>query len=227
MTGSWQEILAAGAAGMGCPFDADQLGRFALFVAELKRWNKRINLTAITSDREIVVKHLLDSLTLTSILPPKGRLLDIGSGGGFPAIPLAIVLPGLSITSVDAVGKKITFQRHVGRLLSLTNLTAIHARAETLADTDPAGFDWVVSRAFSSIPLFARLALPVLNEDGTIVAMKGRDGEQEATAAESELAELGLRVARVNRLHLPGDNATRTLVLMQKDCYGTPLLSPI
>ncbi|TWJ19523.1 16S rRNA (guanine(527)-N(7))-methyltransferase RsmG [Geobacter argillaceus] len=222
MTGSWQEILAAGMSGMGRPLDADQISCFALFVDELKRWNKRINLTAITSDREIVVKHLLDSLTLTSILPSTGRLLDIGSGGGFPAIPLAIVLPGLSITSVDAVGKKITFQRHIGRLLSLTNLTAIHARAETLADSDPGGFDWIVSRAFSSIPLFARLALPVLKQDGTIVAMKGRDGEQEAAAAESELAEMGLRVDRVNTLHLPGDNATRTLVLIRKDGKGRP-----
>jgi 16S rRNA (guanine527-N7)-methyltransferase len=220
MTGSWLETLADGAAGMGCPLGAGQLSCFAQFVDELKRWNRRINLTAITSDREIVVKHLLDSLTLTSILPPTGRLLDIGSGGGFPAIPLAIVLPGLSITSVDAVGKKITFQRHIGRLLSLTNLTAIHARAETLADTDPAVFDWVVSRAFSSIPLFARLALPVLKQDGTIVAMKGREGEQEAAAAETELAGLGLRVARVNSLHLPGDNASRTLVLIQKSGTG-------
>ncbi len=222
MIGSWQEILAAGMSGMGRPLDADQIDRFALFVDELKRWNKRINLTAITSDREIVVKHLLDSLTLTSILPSTGRLLDIGSGGGFPTIPLAIVLPGLSITSVDAVGKKIIFQRHIGRLLSLTNLTAIHARAETLADSDPGGFDWIVSRAFSSVPLFARLALPVLKQDGTIVAMKGREGEQEASAAESELAEMGLRVDRVNTLHLPDDNATRTLVLIRKDGTGRP-----
>ena len=216
MTGSWLEILSAGAAGMGTPLDADHLSRLALFVAELKRWNKRINLTAITSDREIAVKHLLDSLTLTTILPQTGRLLDIGSGGGFPAIPLAIVFPSLSITSVDAVGKKITFQRHICRLLSLTNLSAIHARAESLAGTDPAGFDWVVSRAFSSIPLFARLALPVLKPDGTIVAMKGREGEREAADAATELADLGLRVVGVNTLLLPGDNATRTLVLIRK-----------
>ena len=90
MTGSWLEILSAGAAGMGTPLDADHLSRLALFVAELKRWNKRINLTAITSDREIAVKHLLDSLTLTTILPQTGRLLDIGTGGGIPGVPLSL-----------------------------------------------------------------------------------------------------------------------------------------
>ncbi len=212
MTGSWQQILAAGAAEFGTVLDAGQIDRFSLFVAELRKWNRRINLTAITAEREIVVKHLLDSLTLTTILPPHGRLLDIGSGGGFPAIPLAIVCPKLAITSVDAVGKKITFQRHAGRLLGLSNFTPVHARAEALAASDPAGFDLVVSRAFSSIPLFVRLALPVLKPEGTIVAMKGREGEREADAAAGELAELGLRVCDVKTLQLPGDGAIRTLV---------------
>lgn len=212
MTVAWQQILSAGAAEFGTQLDAGQLARFSLFVDELRKWNRRINLTAITADREIAVKHLLDSLTLTTILPAQGRLLDIGSGGGFPAIPLAIVSPGLSVTSVDAVGKKITFQRHVGRLLGLGNLTAIHSRAEALAASDPAGFDWVVSRAFSSIPLFVRLALPVLKPEGTIVAMKGREGGREADAAGGELAELGLEVCGVKTLHLPGDGAIRILV---------------
>jgi len=213
MSGSWQQRLAAGAAGFGISLDAGQLDRFTLFIDELKKWNRRINLTAITSDREIVVKHLLDSLTLATILlPPHGRLLDIGSGGGFPAIPLAIVYPELDITSVDAVGKKITFQRHVGRLLGLGNFTAVHARAEALAATEPASFDRIVSRAFSSIQLFARLAYPLLRPDGIIVAMKGREGEREATAADAELAEMGLAVSEVRALHLPGDDAVRTLI---------------
>lgn len=217
MTGNWQDLLLTGAAQLGVPLDSDQLARFALFVAELKKWNRRINLTAITSDQEIVVKHLIDSFTLTAVLPNSGRLLDIGSGGGFPAIPLAIVYPGLSIVSVDAVGKKITFQRHIGRLLSLNNLVALHVRAEELAGKERSGFDWVVSRAFSSIPLFARLALPFLKPEGTIVAMKGRDGEGEAVAAAGELGALGLGVEAVNRLELPGGNATRTLVQIRRE----------
>jgi 16S rRNA (guanine527-N7)-methyltransferase len=215
MTVAWQQILSTGAAEFGITLDAEQLARFSLLVDELRKWNRRINLTAITADREIAVKHLLDSLTLTTILPAQGRLLDIGSGGGFPAIPLAIVCPELSITSVDAVGKKITFQRHVGRLIGLSNLTATHSRAEALAASEPAGFDWVVSRAFSSIPLFARLALTVLKPDGTIIAMKGRDGEREADTAAGELAELGLGICEVKTLHLPGDGAIRTLVVIR------------
>lgn len=220
MTGNWRDILSTGAAQLGVSLDSDQVTRFALFVAELKKWNRRINLTAITSDQEIVAKHLVDSLTLAAVLPNSGRLLDIGSGGGFPAIPLAIVYPGLSIVSVDAVGKKITFQRHIGRLLSLTNLTALHVRAEELAEQEQPGFDWVVSRAFSSIPLFARLALPFLKPDGTIVAMKGRGGEGEAAAAAGELGDLGLRVEAVNRLELPGGNASRTLVQIRREGWG-------
>ena len=217
MSRRWQEVLSSGAAKLGAPLDSAQIACFSLFVDELKRWNRRINLTAITSDQEIVVKHLLDSLTLTGVLPKTGRLLDIGSGGGFPAIPLAIVLPGLSVVSVDAVGKKITFQRHICRLLSLTNLDALHVRAEELTEKEQFGFDWIVSRAFSSIPLFARLALPLLKPEGTIVAMKGREGKGESVAAAGDLADMGLRVEAVNRLELPGDNATRTLVLIRRE----------
>ena len=111
-------------------------------VDELLRWNPRRNLTAITDRDEVLEKHLVDSLTLLSFARQSTRLLDIGSGAGFPALPLKIVCPELAVVSVDAVGKKIDFQRHVVRSLGLQGFTALHARVETLTDYH-VGFDLV------------------------------------------------------------------------------------
>ena len=163
-----------------------------------------------------MIKHFADSLSLLGSLKKSGTLLDIGSGGGFPAIPLKIMLPHLSVVSVDAVEKKILFQRHAGRLLQLENFAALHARAEELIESYASQFDYVVSRAFSDLPHFVSLALPLLKETGQIIAMKGRDGREEAAAAEKQFAELGVKVADCIHLRLPVSGDDRYLVVMKK-----------
>ena len=124
------QLLVDGGAEIGVPLEAFQVKQFADFGDELKRWNKSINLTAIDDDEAIVIKHFLDSLTLAPCLKGNEALLDMGSGGGFPCIPLKIAMSGLRITSVDAVGKKVTFQKHVARLLGFADFTVLHARLE-------------------------------------------------------------------------------------------------
>jgi len=211
-----KENLARGAVELGLHLTAAELGRFYTFAAELQKWSRKINLTAITADEEIAVKHFLDSLTLLKVVGPKGRLLDIGSGGGFPSMPLKIVRHDLRVTSVDAVEKKVIFQRHAARLLGLHNFEALHARGEELAVHHAGAFDWVVSRAFSDIPAFVRIALPLIKAGGKIVAMKGRGGGEEARMVTSALADLGVRVTDVIEFRLPISGDARSLVVMEK-----------
>jgi len=211
-----KNLLITGAKELGVSLSAEQLALLDLFAEELKRWTRKINLTAITDDDGIAVKHFVDSLSLLKVVQGSGRLLDIGSGAGFPCIPVKIVLPDLDIVSVDAVVKKISFQKQAVRLLSLSQYSALHVRAETLAATYAAYFDWVVSRAFSDLPSFVAMALPLLKDDGRIVAMKGRNAAEEVAAAEDALAEMGARVDSVLDFQLPGAGDARSLVVIVK-----------
>jgi 16S rRNA (guanine527-N7)-methyltransferase len=193
----------------------EQLQAFELFATELKKWNRRVNLTAITDDAEIAVKHIVDSLFMARLLHGTEKVLDVGSGAGVPAIPLKIVKPGLDLVSVDAVGKKIHFQRHVARLLDLQRFEALHARVESLHDTHSRYFDVITPRAFSDLGQFVGLAAPLLVKGGSLIAMKGPAlavGLEETKAA---LALLRHEVRSMYPYHLPLNSGERCLVVVQ------------
>lgn len=207
-------LLMQGAHALGVVLSADDAELFRRFAEELVKWSRKINLTAITTEAEIVVKHFLDSLTLLQVVGDAGRLADIGAGAGFPSIPVKIVRPRLVVVSVDAVEKKVVFQRHAARILGLEGIEAIHARGEKLAEGLSCSFDWVVSRAFSDIPAFARMALPLLAPGGSIIAMKGRGGREEAERAEPLIADMGVRIAEIREFELPISGDRRSLIIM-------------
>jgi 16S rRNA (guanine527-N7)-methyltransferase len=209
-------LLVTGAAELGVKLSAAELGKLYAFAAELKKWSRKINLTAIRGDEEIAVKHFLDSLVLLRVVGVKGDLLDIGSGGGFPAIPLKIARRELQVVSVDAVEKKVIFQRHAARLLGLHGFEALHVRAEELAAQRGGRFDWVVSRAFADIPTFVRIALPLIREQGKIIAMKGRGGREEAEAAGAALRGMGGEVSEIIEFHLPVSGDARSLIIINR-----------
>jgi 16S rRNA (guanine527-N7)-methyltransferase len=218
MSRSLRELLDSGAGELGMTLIPSVADRLLLFMMELRKWNRKINLTAITTERGIIIKHLLDSLTVVSHLPQGARLLDLGSGGGFPCIPLALVRPDLKVTSVDATLKKIHFQRHAARLLGLSNFEALQARGDTLAQTHGESFDLVLSRGFSSLPEFVSLAKPLLAPGGVIIAMKGKSGSEEAAEAAPFLEEQGLVVREVVRFRLPASGDERSLVILGLPC---------
>lgn len=184
------------------------------FLQELLRWNRTHNLTAITDPLEAVERHLVDSLTLLPYLGNSGSLLDIGSGGGFPGIPLRIAHPGLQVVSVDAVAKKIAFQRHAVRRLHLSGFTPWHGRIERLPEQTFVrdGFDWVVARAFASLQDLLSLALPCLKPEGKIIAMKGPEGEKERAELDDWLETKGLVCTHQVTLSLPESGAVRHLL---------------
>lgn len=211
-----KDILAAGAVDIGIPLSPAELGKFYAFAAELIKWSRKVNITAIRDDEEIAVKHFIDSLAVLKVAGVGGHLLDIGSGGGFPAIPLKIARGRIQVVSVDAVEKKVLFQRHVARLLALHGFEAVHARAEELPARYGGSFDWIVSRAFTDIPTFVRIALPLLKEDGRIIAMKGRGGREEAEAAGSALHQMGAEVNEIMEFPLPFSGDARSLVIIKR-----------
>jgi 16S rRNA (guanine527-N7)-methyltransferase len=209
-----RKLMLDGARELGIELSVDMVRRFELFHDELQRWNKKVNLTALREDGEIAIKHFVDSLTVVPFLRDGMRLLDLGSGGGFPVIPLKIVRPDLDAVSVDAVEKKILFQRHAGRLLEFTRFTPLHERGERLAGSHAGGFDLIVSRAFAEIPLFAGMALPLLAPGGLIVAMKGSGGRGEVETAQPFLSENGIVVREIKEFCLPIVGDARSLVVM-------------
>ena len=199
-------------------FPSDVCERLLWLGEELLRWNKKVNLTSIRSLEEVVVKHLADSLSVLSLLQSGERLLDVGSGGGFPGLPLAIVDPGREVVTVDAVGKKIHFQRHVVRRLGLDHCVPLHLRIEDLPRWSGFGdgFDVVISRAFASLADFALLARPCLRQGGRLLAMKGPEGERELREQETQVRELGWEFDTLHRFSLPLGAGERQLLLFHR-----------
>ncbi len=191
--------------------------RLIWLLDELLRWNRRVNLTAVNNPAEGVEKHLTDSLTLLPLIAPGVRLKDIGSGGGFPCLPLKIVLPELRVCSAEASRKKVSFQRHVARTLGLRHFEAIHVRVGPNGDSPVNGpFDVVVSRAFAGLVEFAHLALPYLRPGGKLIAMKGPEGDNEVEKCFSLLAKRGVGTPEIKHLRLPASEAARTLIILKR-----------
>ncbi len=171
----WIDLVVQGAREMGIPVTPEQAGCFAGHGVSLLEWNRKINLTAITEPIDMAVKHFLDAIAPLNHIPSGPRVLDIGTGGGFPGIPLKIMRPLQSMTLIDASRKKINFIKHVIRKLQLEHIAALHTQAQDLArDTDHAGkYPVIICRALAELPLIVRLSLPLLAENGRIIAMKG------------------------------------------------------
>jgi len=205
---------------LGVSLSRRQLEAFAWYASELVAWNERFNLTAITDPAEIEVKHFLDSLSCLLALKPRSgdRMVDVGSGAGFPGLPLKIVIPSLQVTLVEATGKKAEFCRHVVEGLALESVTVEHARAEDVGQMAEHRqmYHWGVARAVAHLQVLAEYLMPLLRLGGRAVAQKGETGPAEAHAAGGALRLLGGRVQQLITVELPRVPETRYLVVMEK-----------
>ena len=211
-----KEILKTGATELGLTLGNNEISLFLKYLTELKEWNKKINLTAITDDRDIIIKHFLDSLTLVPFLTNQKTLLDIGSGAGFPGIPLKIVLPELKATLMDSVNKKVIFMKHIIRTIGLKNIEAIQARAENkeVMKKFDSSFDIVTSRAFSELGKFLDIAAPYAKKGGMLLAVKGPKGIEELKG----LKDLkGVKSVQAKEVRLPFSDITTTILCFRKD----------
>jgi 16S rRNA (guanine527-N7)-methyltransferase len=173
-----------------------------------------VNLTAITRDKEIAIKHIVDSLQLAPHIFDEDSLLDMGSGAGLPIIPLKIVKRETAMLSVDAVAKKIAFQRHVIRLLGLQKIHALHARIEDLPEKYAGKFSLITSRAFTRLDYFVSMAMPLLARGGRLIAMKGGNAEEEIEVCNDTLQRLGYSVTEMYYYDLPCNMGKRSLVMI-------------
>ncbi|AKP92747.1 16S rRNA (guanine(527)-N(7))-methyltransferase RsmG [Achromobacter ruhlandii] len=202
---------------LGLQADAAASAKLLDYLAQMQRWNRTYNLTAIRDPRQMLVQHLFDSLAavgpFSQALGAPGtpaKIYDVGSGGGLPGVVLAVMRPEWSVTCIDAVEKKTAFVRQMTGTLALPNLQARHARIETL---EPAGCNIVTSRAFASLEDFAMLAGRHVGNDGTLVAMKGKvpDDEIQALHARGEW-----QVDHIQPLQVPELQAERCLIWMRR-----------
>jgi 16S rRNA (guanine527-N7)-methyltransferase len=171
----WIDLLMRGARQLQVAMDHDQAVRFGRYAQTLLQWNQKINLTAITDPVEIAVKHFLDSVAPLAVIPRNGTLLDIGTGGGFPGVPLKILRPQQPMVLIDGVRKKINFVKQVVRELHLERIEAIQSRAQELMrhHPDSGPFDIIVSRALADAQTMIQLAAPLLTPEGRLLLYKG------------------------------------------------------
>lgn len=209
----WAAQLSDGVAALGLALPQETVDRLLAFGELLLKWNEVYNLTAIRSPQEVITHHLLDSLAVLPHLERVSRLADIGSGGGLPGVALAIVRPGLVVSSIETVGKKASFQQQAKIELGLGNFSVLNKRVEQVqAQGLPGGAaEGVISRAFSSLADFVNLSGHLLAEGGALYAMKGAHPADEIAALPA-----GWVVAETHALVVPGLDAERHLLVIRR-----------
>ena len=213
-----------------------QIDQFYLMMNLLVSWNEKINLTAITEPEEIIVKHFMDSLTICPYLKQGAKLIDVGTGAGFPGIPLKIVRPDLNITLLDSLGKRVKFLDEVIQQLALTQIVAVHARAEEYAQKNRESYDIATSRAVAKLSVLSEYLLPFVGVGGLALGMKGAEIEEELDEAKQAIAVLGGKVEKVESFSLLDTEMKRSIVILKKVGHtpskyprkaGTPAKEPI
>ena len=191
----------------------ERAAAFNRYAEMLRERNEKINLTAITEPEEVKVKHFLDSCSAAELLPGGASVLDIGSGAGFPGLPLKIVRPDLTVTLLDSVNKKVAFMNDVVAELKLSGVTAVHARIEDFPHKGE--YDAVVSRAVAELSTLAEYALPFVKIGGAFIAYKSEKAESEAEAAVNAITLLGGRIREIREAFV-ATGLTRKLIIIDK-----------
>ena len=205
---------------LGIHLTTSQLNALQLYENELIEWNSKYNLTAIEDPGQIRIKHFLDSLTCLLVMDDIAleEIVDVGTGAGFPGIPLKIIKPETRLTLIESVGKKARFCQHIVTTLGLENVEVIHDRVETVARNPEyrQKYRWAIARAVAVLPTLVEYMLPLLRIDGTMIAMKGEDAPAEAHDAEYATSLLGGHFRKLSNITLPGVAEERYLVIIDK-----------
>jgi 16S rRNA (guanine527-N7)-methyltransferase len=225
--------LIEGAGNLGIEFNARQVKQFELYYQELIEWNKKINLTAITDYSSVQVKHFLDSLTITLALPeeevvrPDFNIIDIGTGAGFPGVPLKILFPQPKLVLIEPTTKKTAFLHHIIHKLELKNVEVLNSRAEEAAHLPlyREQFALILSRAVALLPTLMELTLPFCRIGGRFIAQKKGEIDREVNRAEKAIATLGGKLDQIKKIELDEFNGARYLVIIDK-IYPTPSKYP-
>ena len=214
----------------------EQAKSFIEYMKMLLEWNEKINLTAIIEPQEIILKHFIDSLTILSYINEEETILDIGTGAGFPGVPLKIVRESNKITLLDSLNKRIMFLNEVIENLKLKNISAVHGRAEDFAKENREAYDVVVSRAVARLNVLLEYMLPLTKVEGKVICMKSLEAEDELKEAKKAIQILGGELEKIEEIKLPESDITRKIIIIKKvkntskqypRKAGTPAKKPI
>jgi 16S rRNA (guanine527-N7)-methyltransferase len=229
ISGGYRGLQQAAQNLLGVNLSRKQQADFQLYREQLTVWNQRFNLTAITDPQEIEIKHFLDSLTclLVMDLQEDHRLVDVGSGAGFPGLPLKLIYPDIHLTLVESNRKKVEFMEHMVKLLELTEVEVVNRRVEDLGKASGYRdqYDWAVARAVALMPVLLEYLLPLLRVGGQGIAQKGEAGLAEVHEADPSMNILGGKLRQIIPVELPTVAETRYLILFEK-VAGTPARYP-
>lgn len=214
----------------------EQANKFYTYMNLLIEWNKKINLTTIVESEDIINKHFIDSMTIIPYLDKQDTIVDIGTGAGFPGIPVAIMRKENMITLVDSLNKRISFLNEVKGLENIENIKNVHSRAEDFAKDNREKFDIATSRAVASLPILLEYLLPLVKVGGKCICMKGAEVEEELKLGQKAIEVLGGKIEKIDNFTLPETNISRNIIIIKKirktpEKYprkaGTPTKEPI
>lgn len=217
---SFTESLQQAAGEFGIMLTEGQLAGFTAYYELLVEWNEKMNLTAITEPREVAVKHMIDSLSCldSEVLPFNCSLIDVGTGAGFPGLPLKIMRPDIRLTLLDSLNKRMNFLKEVVDRLALQNVSFIHGRAEEAGRMKEhrGRYQAASARAVARLNVLCELCLPFVQVNGYFIAQKGAQYQEELTEAQNAIRVLGARPAKVTPVKLPGLDDIRAVIYLQK-----------
>lgn len=203
---------------IGIELTEEQLEKFYLYMNILLEWNEKINLTAITNEEEIILKHFVDSLTINKYIEDSKSLIDVGTGAGFPGIPIKILRQDLKITLLDSLNKRINFLNEVIEKLELKNIECIHGRAEEFGKNKNyrEKYDISTSRAVANMSTLSEYLIPFVKIGGKVLAMKGDKAEEELEEAKKAIKLLGGKVENIDNFYLPNSDIKRSIIIIKK-----------
>lgn len=220
---TFNEGLLEKARTMGVRFSVEQMDKFYKYMNLLIEWNEKINLTAIIEPNEIILKHFIDSITILKDIKDGSIVVDVGTGAGFPGIPLSIMNPTLKITLVDSLNKRLIFLQEVINELDLKNVELVHARAEEFGRNKKyrEKFDVATSRAVANLATLSEYLLPLVKINGKAISMKAGNASQEIEDAKKAIKTLGGNINNIEEFNLPQSDIGRTIIIIDK-ISGTP-----
>lgn len=218
--------------------DEKQIRQFYNYMQLLLKWNEKINLTAITQPQEIIIKHFVDSLTISKYIKENAKIIDVGTGAGFPGIPLKIYRNDIEVILLDSLNKRINFLNDAINKMGLDKIGAIHGRAEEFGHNKEyrEKFDIATSRAVANMATLSEYLIPFVKVNGMVVAMKGSDVKQEIDESKKAINVLGGKIFGVEEFNLPDTDIRRNVILIEKEKHtlakyprkaGTPSKEPL
>lgn len=212
---------------MQIQIEEEKIKKFYDYMLLIQEWNEKINLTAITEPKEIIIKHFIDSLTIASQINKNTKIIDIGTGAGFPGIPLKIYNDSINITLLDSLNKRTLFLKEVADKLNLQGVEIIHGRAEDFAQDVKyrEKYDIAVSRAVAPLNILLEYLTPYVKVNGNMIAMKGTNATEEINDSENALKQLNSTIEETKKMYLPNENGERYIITIRKD-KKTPKVYP-